>query len=517
MLFGFNGLNALDSAIGQGLDVSAPAFGFSIEPPDQGLCVGNGEIVELTNLELVVYDTSGNRTQGPFTLSSVFGVPPSDFTSDPKCYYDAPTKKFYMTLTDLQDITALNHSSLLIAVMPAGSTTVTDYAIDTTDDGSNGISDAGCPCFGDQPLLGADQFGIYVTTNEFALAALTDPTSTVFNGSQIYFISKSDLAAAATSPRVFSITGGIPLAGDIAASMQPATSPNGAFDTANGGTEFFMASLDFAGTGDDRIAVWAMTNTCYLASSPCGGLPGFSPTPPLLRARTYMIPFPANQKAGPIPFGDLTDDTLEQIDTGDDRMQQLVYAHRQLYAALGTQVQVGGAVQAGIEYFMVKPSFRTKAAPGGPQLIFSARLTQSDYVAHTATDIYYPSIGVTDAGKAVMVFSMSGTNMNPSAGWMPIANAGLRQIHIAAPDAGPDDGFTGYDGYGGARWGDYSAAVADGTNIWMATEYIPSMCSDTKYAIDPLCAMTRAPETNWGTFINEFISPMSGAAGAAHR
>jgi hypothetical protein len=510
MLFGFNGLDALDSAIGQGLNVNAPTTGFGLEPPDQALCVGNGKIVEMTNLEFAMYDAGGNRTRGPLQLSSVFGAPPSDFISDPKCYYDAPTNTFYMTLTDLQDITMLNHSSLRIAVMPAGSTSVTDYAIDTTDDGSNGIFDSGCPCFGDQPLLGADQFGIYLTTNEFALAAFIDPSSTVFNGSQLYFISKSDLAAAVASPRVFSINGGLPLASDLASSMQPSTSPDGAFATANGGAEFFMASLDFAGTGDDRIAIWAMTNTCYLASSPCGGLPGFTPTPPIVRARRYSIPFPAKQKAGPIPFGNLTGNPLEKIDTDDDRMEQLVYAHGQLYAALETQVQVGGAFQAGIEYFITKPSFRTKAASGAPQSIFSARLTRSGYIAHSATDIYYPSIGVTTTGKAVMVFSLSGTKMYPSAGWMPIANAGPRQIHVAAAGTGPYDGLTGYPTVNNtasriARWGDYSATVADGNNIWMASEYVPFACTDTEYASDPLCGMRRAPEANWGTYISEFV------------
>jgi hypothetical protein len=504
MIFGFNGLNALDSAIGQGLDVNNPIPFFAIEPPDLGLCVGNGKVVEMTNLELAVYDTTGNRTQGPLTLSSVFGVPPSDFISDPKCYYDAPTNKFYMTLTDLTDLAA--HSSLLIAVMDGNATTFASYQIDTTNDGTNNTpSHFGCPCFGDQPLLGADSNAIFVSTNEFSLSG------PAFNGAQLYLISKSDLAAAVASPRVFSITGGVPLAGDLAASMQPATSPDGAFDTANGGTEFLMGSLDFAGAGDDRIAVWAMTNTCVLASSACPGLPGFTPAPPILRTRTYMIPFPANQKTGPIPYGDATHNPLEQIDANDDRMGQVVYAHGQLYAALDTQVQVGGAFQAGIKYFIVKPSFRTKATLTGPQLIFSTRLMRSGYVAHTATDIYYPSIGVTKTGSAAMAFSLSGTNIYPSAGWMPIANAGLNLIHVARAGAGPDDGFTGYPtvnktGGSVARWGDYSAAVADGKNIWMATEYIPSTCTDTEYASDPLCALTRAPEANWGTFIGEFIS-----------
>jgi hypothetical protein len=507
---GFNGLNALDSAIGQGLDVTNPIVFFGIEPPDQGLCVGNGKLVEMTNLEFAVYDASGNRAQGPLTLNSVFGVPPSDFTSDPKCYYDAPTNRFYMTLTDLTD--QITHSSLLIAVMDGNSTTIKAYQIDTTDDGTdNTPAHDGCPCFGDQPLLGADSNAIFLSTNEFSMPNLP----LAFNGAQIYLISKSDLAAAAANPRVFPITGGIPLGEDFAASVQPATSPDGDFDTANGGTEFLMGALDFAGTGDNRIAAWAMTNTCILASSACAGPLGFTLTPPILRTPTYMIPPPANQKAGTIPYGDATGNPLEQIDTTDDRMGQLVYAHGKLYTALDTRVRVGGAFQAGIEYFIVKPSFHTKTTPSGPQLIFSARLTRSGYVAHTATDIYYPSIGVTSTGKAVMAFSLSGTNIYPSAGWMPIANAGPQQIHVAAAGAGPDDGITGYPtdntlGSSVARWGDYSAAVADGENIWMATEYIPSACTDAQYGLDPLCGMTRAPEANWGTYISEFITPMCG-------
>ena len=505
-LFGFNGLDALDSAIGQGLDVNAPTAGFGIEPPDQGLCVGNGKIVELTNLEFAIYDTGGHRTFGPLALNSVFGVPPSDFISDPKCYYDRPTNSYYMTLTDLTDLTT--RSWLLVAVMPANSTAVNDYRIDTTDDGSDGTPiNNGCPCYGDQPLLGADANAIFVSTNEFSQPNLTP----VFNGAQIYTISKSDLAAGVSNPRVYSITGGIPLGADAAASVQPATSPDGVFDRENGGTEFFLGALDFAGLGDNRVAVWAMTNTCTLASSPCAGLLGFTLGPPIVRTRTYAIPPPANQTDGPIPYGDATGNPLEQIDTNDDRMGQVVYAHGRLFAALDTLVLVGASAHAGLEYFIVRPAFHTTATRGAAQTVFSAQTVRSGYVAHSATDIYYPSIAVTESGKAVMVFSLSGATMYPSAAWMPIAGTGRPQIHIAATGAGPDDGFSGYPtdnslGSKVARWGDYSAAVADGDNVWMAAEYIPSACSDAQYALDPLCGMTRAPETNWGTFISEFVT-----------
>ncbi len=506
-VFGFNGLDALDTAIGNGLEVDAPTTGFAIEPPDPALCAGNGKVVELTELEFAVYEPTGRISQGPLPLSSVFGVPSSDFLSDPKCYYDAPTNSFYMTLTDLTDMTT--QSALLIAVMAGNSTTISDYQIDTTDDGTgNTPPHYGCPCFGDQPLLGANGDAVFLTTNEISFS------QSGFNGAELYLISKSDLAGAIASPRVFSITGGIPAAGGFASSIQPATSPDSQFNTAHGGTEFMMSALDFAGTGDDRIAVWAVYDTCILARNPCtNDLLGFTLKPTIVRTPTYMKPAPANQKAGPIPYGDATRNSLEQIDTNDDRMGQIAYAHGNLYAALGTRVRVGGAAQAGIEYFVVKPTLDNKVTAGrgraSTQLDLSASLQRSGYVAHRGTDLTYPAIGVTTTGGSVMAFSMMGGDLYPSAGWINIADGSANRIQFAAEGGGPDDGYTGYptdnsDRSGVARWGAYSAAVADGKNIWMATEYIQSSCPDTQYALDPLCGMTRAPEANWGTFISVF-------------
>jgi hypothetical protein len=506
--FGFAGLNALDSAIGKGLDVTAPQPGFAIEPPDQGLCVGDSKIVEMTNLEFVVYDTGGKRIQGPLTLSSIFGVPSSDFISDPKCYYDAPTRSFYLSATDLTDY---SKSYILIGVIPSDATTVKTFAIPTTDDGTDGTSDHGvCPCFGDQPLLGANADAIFVSTNEFAMPNLP----AAFNGAQIYAISKSDLAAEVAA-RVFTFEGPIPLDENPAASMQPASSPGGVFETRNGGTEYLMNALDFFGTGDNRIAVWAITNTCALASPPCSNpFLGITVPPPIVTVPAYADPPPANQPPATtlIPYGNsIGHSTVEQIDTNDDRLGQLVYANGKLYAALGTQVRVGRAFHAGIEYFVIKPSFHTKRFPGGlQQLILKAQLLRSGHIAHAGLDLSYPSIGVTTSGRAVMAFSIVGVSRFPSAAWMPIATAGPPQIHIAAAGAGPDDGVTGYEGSGIGHWGDYSAAVADGENIWMAAEYIPSSCTDAQYSLDPLCGMTRAPHANWATFIGEIGAPACG-------
>ena len=107
--------------------------------------------------------------------------------------------------------------------------------------------------------------------------------------------------------------------------------------------------------------------------------------------------------------------------------------------------------------------------------------------------LLFPSIGVNAYGGAVMSFSVSGPNFFPSTGYAIIPVFGhAGKVHVMGVGAAPDDGFTGYQAFGGppGRWGDYSAAVAgpDGS-IWMAAEYIPN-----------------APRTvlaNWGTFITK--------------
>jgi hypothetical protein len=57
--------------------------------------------------------------------------------------------------------------------------------------------------------------------------------------------------------------------------------------------------------------------------------------------------------------------------------------------------------------------------------------------------------------------------------------------------------FTIYPAEGGngvGRWGDYSAAVADGNRIWFAAEYIPNACPTLTNAT------CRTSLANWGTF-----------------
>ena len=111
----------------------------------------------------------------------------------------------------------------------------------------------------------------------------------------------------------------------------------------------------------------------------------------------------------------------------------------------------------------------------------------------------------------MIAFTVMGQDFYPSAGYVRIDAAGnVGAIHIAAPGLGPDDGFTSYKAFVGdpprTRWGDYGAAVTDGNNLWIASEYIGQTCTYAQYYPNPpslanfgSCGGTRTTLANWYT------------------
>jgi hypothetical protein len=481
-------------------------------PPDQGLCEGSGTVIEPVNTTFSTYSTSGTRLSGPTSLTEFFTgeheidrsadpVTFGPFLSDPKCYYDPAEKRFVMTILRLpftpEGEFVNGRSDVLIAVSngsnPSTSTgDWTFFALNTTDDGSASNdgsgntmpSNPGCPCFGDQPLLGADQYGIYITTNEFSILGPE------FNGAQLYAISKSALFSGSLKYQAFH-GAPITLEEGLAYSVQPATSPTaGAWQTENNGTEYFLSALDFDATTDNRIAVWAMTNTKSLDDS----TPNVTLTAPaIVASEPYGQPPNAEQKKGPIPLGDAVGEREELVATNDDRMNQVVYADNKLWGAVNTVVSTSNGAsrstdRSGIAYFVVSPSTPSATTVAGS-------IAKQGYVALGNNDnAFFPSIGVNADGKGVMTFSVSGQHYYPSAAYTPIdAVNGAGAVHIAGPGVKPTDDLSGYVAFGGdgvARWGDYSAAVAgDDGSIWIATEFIPGGFGYPPYLND------------WGTFV----------------
>ena len=539
LLTSFNGINHRDQRLASGGNQ------FSLEPPDQGLCVGNGYIMETVNDALAVYDGNGNILKAVTALNAFYNYPPSiDRTTgvrgpeitDPSCYFDKPTQRWFHIALTLDTVpstgafTGTNHIDIAVSktASPLGEWII--YSLPVQDDGSQGTPDHMCPgpgpngtgpCLGDYPHLGADANGFYVTTNEYGFFA----TGLGFHAAQIYAFSK--LALAANVPNVSVVQfdtintvgqpGGLPV--NPGFTVWPATSPGAQYATYLNGTEFFMSSdaaPEANGNGASRdLIVWSLANTASLNTA--------SPAPTLsnavLTVNPYSIPALATQKKGHTPLMTCLNtpscatlligganpftEVEGQLDVNDTRMQQVTYADGKLWAALDTSVTVKNVNEAGIEWFIVNP--------------VTPKVLKQGYLGGNNANLTYPAIGVTQGGKGVMTFTLVGPNNFPSAAYAPIDNInGVGSIHIAAAGLGPQDGFTEYkifSPFGNSvprpRWGDYGAAVPVGNTVWIASEYIGQTCTYQQFITNtpasPLfsCNMTRTSLANWGTRISQ--------------
>ena len=442
LLQNFNGTSSLDS--------EKTNFGAEFEPPDQGLCVGNGFVVEPVNSAYNIYRTNGTKIAGPFNVNRLFNDGFKQFTSDPRCFFDKTTNTWFAVILFISSNSKVGRIDL--SVNPTGDPTRpwTTYRINTTDPGN-----PGCPCFGDQPLLGIDQDNIYVSTNEFSILGPQ------FNGAQIYAISKSELVGLARSVH-FVHFGDLRIGGAIAASVQPAIS----FGQPD--AEYFMDSLDPNFTFNNRIGVWAMTNRQAVSQ---GGTPTLSHV--VITSEPYGVPPPAVQKG-----------SSSTLDSGDDRMQQVQYINGNLWGELTTAVTIpnDNAERAGAAWFKVNPHLNG-------QVIGGAAILKQGYVTLKGNYLIYPAIQANSAGTAAMIMTLSGKNFFPSVVYT-VLQAGqttFGPLHVAAFGTGPYF-------HKSTRWGDYSWAILgpNGNSFWMATEYIP-----------PRSSQTTDGKQNWGTRVIE--------------
>ena len=462
LLANVNGTSSRDSAVTN--------FNQEFEPPDQGLCAGNGFAMDMVNSAYTIYKSDGAVVSGPFNVNGPFDEGLTEFTSDPRCYYDPTTNTWFATILFISGgdfgSTFGETSHLDIAVNspngPALNGSTGDptnpwivYQIDTTDLGGNG-----CPCFGDQPRIGIDSQNLYVTDDEFSI------NGPEFDGSEIYAFSKKDLVA--LNPTVhfahfphLSVGGTTPLA------------PQPALTTGNPGAEYFLGSLDPNGTFDQRLAVWALTNTSAVSS---GGKPTLSSL--VVTSEAYGVPPGAQQKGA-----------TSLLDSGDDRMQQTQFIKGSLWGELTTAVTIPGdsTGRAGAAWFKVQPHLT------GGTLDSKTKVLQQGYVAVQGRYFIYPALQVAPDGGGVMVGALSGSDLFPSAAFTTLTpgSDAFGPVQIAAR------GSTNYDP-GSTRWGDYSWAVLDpsGKSVWLATEYVPPKSSQTPDGI-----------RNWGTRVMNVSAP----------
>ena len=536
----FAGLNHRDQRTANGGNQ------FSLEPPDQSLCVGNGFVLESVNDVLRVFSAgTGAALTAVKDLNTFYNYPAAidrskpagaarfgPFVTDPVCYFDAPTGKWFHVILTLDVVattgafTGGNHLDVAVSKTsdPTGDWNL--YSIDATNDGRNGTPvHPNCPCIGDFPHIGADANGIFLTTNEYSFFA------NGFNGAQLYAISKRGLAAGPAT-LAFVHLDNLTVAGTPAFTMWPAISPATDYDTRDHGTEYFLSSLagDGSETGnptgtDNRIGLWAAKNTESLDRSD----PSIQLDRAALASETYTFPPAADQKAGSTPLADCINDNKlttpfgpgcwqliflkkpgpkdveGRLDSSDSRFLTVTFAAGRVWGALGTGVNVGGQVKAGIAYFVINPK----------RDLADSVIVKQGYVAVAENNVLYPSIAVTPGGLGIMGMTLTGEHHYPSAAYVHIDAGGTGAIHIASAGVGPQDGFTEYRAFDKnprPRWGDYGMAVADGATVWIASESTEQSCTFAQYTAGVSatstgafgsCGGTRTSLANWATRISQ--------------
>jgi hypothetical protein len=531
----FEGLNLFNQRFANGGNQ------FSVEPPDQGLCVGNGFVLETVNDVLRVYRTDGTPATGVVDLNTFYGYPaainrsavPTTFgpsITDPSCIYDQVIGRFVHVVLTLdranpttQTLSGRNHLDIAVSDTGDPTGTWTIFTLPVQNNGTEGTPDHHCTkgfCLGDYPHIGADANGIYLTTNEFAVFGAG------FFGAQVYAIGHNLLTEGVGKVVLFNTLGAGPDGAGF--TVWPAQNPGNQFDTSDGGTEYFLSSRAvFSDDGTSTsILVWKITNTSSLNSttpSPAGFLAAID-------VDQYAVPPRATQKSGSFPLSqclaDLTVYNFLQgtgtcgavvagrgnnhnnttfgppptpphaLNANDSRMQQVSYANGKLWGSLDTTVNVGGQDRAGIAYYVINPN--------------AVKLVLQGQAGMASTDLTYPALAVTESGRGVIAFTFTGDNDYPSAAFAGLdAKVGMGDIQVAASGAGPWDGFTSYVQFGAGRprWGDYGAAAVDGSTIWIASEYVAQTCTYATYLTgDHTCGGTRAPLGNWSTHISH-ITP----------
>ncbi len=507
-------------------------------------------MVESTNSVLRVWSTAGGPAlTGVQDLNTFFGYPAAINRTtgaigpnviDPVCHYDPENQRFVVAITtlDVDDKGDFNGKNTIdLAVSNSGNPTGawTIYHVPAQNDGTDGTPDHGCtldgtahgPCFQDYPHIGGDRYGIYVTTNEYDLFGPS------FNAAQIFAFSKKQLAAHPASIDV-TLVENLNVDGSPGFTVWPATSPAGQYSDERNGTEYFLSTIagDGSETGNPtgtarRVGLWALTNTKSLDSSS----PSLGITSRLVNSQTYVFPPTSDQKPGDFPLGQCLNDTtiatpfgpgcwqlffvdepahdevISTPDSLDSRMQQTWYTNGTLWGASGTAVQVGGELKAGIAWFSVDPKINGAGKVEG-------NIKKQGYVALANNNLTMPAIAMTTGGKGAIAFTIMGEDYHPSAGYVTIdANGTVGPIHVAAAGVGVDDGFTSYKAFVGdpprTRWGDYGAAATDGSDVWIASEYIGQTCTLAQYvtntAASPLfsCNRTRTSLGNWYTRISQ--------------
>jgi hypothetical protein len=514
---GARGLDAVDSG-----SLSTNPLG-DIEPPDQGLCAGNGFVVETNNIgEILVYNMALNRLSAPIPLDTLMGLTGHGYSSggDPSCLYDQSHGGhwFFTEIVSTNSeasggafagcFAAVASSCLEGIAVTVGSNPFGPYNVYFLNANYN-PNEPGFPyLFNDFAKISATRDAFLLFYDEFANRG-GGLGGGGFNGSQEFAFDKGamELGLPASLGKIpnplFNVAlmnlGLVPTpdgtcagTGDADCWYQtiPAQAPDRSqWDNSHGGSGFMLSSLDFVGNGDNRFAVFDWTGLANLDSFACftctfihfGGQL-FSGVEPY-----YGEGFVGVQKKGNIPLGDECETaglaTAQPcveggIATNGDGFTQVSQAQGQIWGAVSTEIDQTYSseptqTRQGAAYWVVGTGNFDRSGIFGFGGSGTFSLTSQGYVSVAGEDLEFPTMAAEGLpfqdggnGGAIMSFTVNGPDYYPSSafGRVSSTSAGLLDSAANIVDMGADaqDGFSEYQGQPGPtrpRWGDYGWAL----------------------------------------------------------
>jgi hypothetical protein len=453
---------------------------FVYEPPDQGLCVGyladlhTGKHIpamfEMVNNVIAIYLTNGKlvieTSLGTFFGDINFPAGTTAVAGDPRCHFDMQTHTFFFSVTVIGTTSFLpgSLSRVDLAAINANTQKGVEILLDTTN-----RKNPNCPCFADEPLFGIDSNAVFVSTNVFSLT-----NGSFQNVLLIAFAKEPIVNRELKKIHVFEgsfprFVGNRPVFG-----VQPAI--NVSFSNGE-----YLENAVVSNNIENTLILWHVTDQ-NIAN---GVAPKLNLQPAIIKVENYATPVPAASTGSGVSANGITSAAL--LDAGDSRIQQVQGIQDEgsieLWSALSTNIKIQGdpKIRDGIAWFRIDPQ--------------NASVVEQGYVFSAGNYLLYPTILHTSHGATAIVFSVTNSKLNPSAAYIfsPSSPTNFGSIFTAALGVNPYLTATAnLRPNGSARWGDYSAAALSqgGTNIWLATEFIPVQ-SSTNFVL------------NWGTQVFE--------------
>ena len=449
-----NGINAVDSATH-----TANKFK-DVEPPDQGLCAGNGSVVETNNIgEILIFNQALKRASPVISLDRVMGLTKRGWSSggDPSCLWD-PANGGHWIITQIVSKSPAPKGGPFVGCF-VGKANACLEGISVTKGSSPfgpyntyflnadyNPKEPGFPSLlNDFAKIAATRDAFLLFYDEFPLnGSVPGLGGGFFNGAQEFAFNKTALEKGLPVAKVTVARENMGLLKTpdgtcfsdnkffqpgIACwiAVIPAMPPNGQFDNSHGGSGFMLTNPDFYNLGGNQLAVFDWTGLKNLNSSGCSACSGirfggqlFSGVQryydPSFIGATSPATFLAPQKAGPIPLGNecgkaglstVAHCPQAGISTNGDNITQASQGNGQLWAGAPTQiVQTYAAsntpeTHAGAAYWVV--GTRSFDQTG------RFTLTSQGYISAMHEELEMPAFAAgASNGRAIASFTLNG-------------------------------------------------------------------------------------------------------------